>query len=279
MKAPALLVCALAVASCGGNPLGRSIPVCGSEPTNTTILAIQSVPDTEYVACIEGLKTGWSYDHLQARNGRSVFTLDSDRIGDGFVEVLLEETCDYASAVEVPSDEQPVPLFQDVEKRVTVPVIVVPEGRESETALAALGIAVSLDGGTINDRTVRTSREDGSDPTVDRINRARATGAYVLVVTIRDVEEETVTLLLPGMAEEIGGLTLDDALDEIEDDLEPPSYRGHWYYPFENGCVTYTFDAQGPGVGTLEEDIMVALGLFDAEPLRQLARDLGYAVP
>lgn len=271
-------VLAVALSSCGSS-LGRSIPVCGPSPTNTTILAIQSVPRTEYVACIEGLKTGWSYNHLQARNGQSVFTLDSDRIGEGFVEVLLEGTCDHSSAVEVPSDETPVRLFQDVEQLVTVPVVVVPEGQETETALAALGIAVSLDGEMIKDRTIEATRDNDSDPTLDRIRRARAGGAYVLVVTLRDVEEETVTLLMPGVAEEIDGLDLDDALDEIEDDLEPPSYHGRWYYPFESGCVTYTFDAEGPGVETLEDDIMLALGLFEAEPLRRLARELGYDVP
>ena len=48
---------------------------------------------------------------------------------------------------------------------------------------------------------------------------------------------------------------------------------------FEGGCVVYTFDAEGPGVSTIESDIEHALGLYNAEELREMARDVGYNVP
>ena len=58
----------------------------------------------------------------------------------------------------------------------------------------------------------------------------------------------------------------------------PATYTGTWYYPFADGCVTYTFDAQGSGVATIEADVKAALGLHDAEAMRKLARDAGYDV-
>jgi hypothetical protein len=48
---------------------------------------------------------------------------------------------------------------------------------------------------------------------------------------------------------------------------------------FEGGCVVYTFDAEGAGVDTIEDDIDLTLGLFDADALRQTARDAGYNLP
>ena len=40
----------------------------------------------------------------------------------------------------------------------------------------------------------------------------------------------------------------------------------------------YTFDAEGPDITTIETDIQAALGFFDADTLRQFARDLGYDI-
>ena len=42
--------------------------------------------------------------------------------------------------------------------------------------------------------------------------------------------------------------------------------------------MIYTFNARGSGVTTIEEDIEQALGLFDAEDLREEARELGYDI-
>jgi len=75
------------------------------------------------------------------------------------------------------------------------------------------------------------------------------------------------------------GSSIDDAIDAIEDAETESSYRGNWYHVFDGGCVVYAFDAKGASVDTLEDDIELALGLFDAEALKQTARDAGYNLP
>ena len=47
----------------------------------------------------------------------------------------------------------------------------------------------------------------------------------------------------------------------------------------DGGCVVDTFGAEGSGVDTVESDIGLALGLFDANALRQTARDAGFNLP
>ena len=67
----------------------------------------QSVPTATWVPCIsKALPLGWSFHHLDARNGIARFWLDSDRDGQQAVEVRLEESCDSAGSTEVPSDRE-----------------------------------------------------------------------------------------------------------------------------------------------------------------------------
>ena len=108
---------------------------------------------------------------------------------------------------------------------------------------------------------------------------ASAVIMYSLFEEAITAEEETMTVIIPQTGQVRGGLSFDDAAEFLEDNVDPPSYRGNWYYLFDNGCVTYTFDAQGPGVETIESNVEAALGLFDAEVLRQSARDAGFDIP
>ncbi len=48
-------------------------------------------------------------------------------------------------------------------------------------------------------------------------------------------------------------------------------YRGSWFFRFEGGCVTYRFQAQGPGLDTLPEQVAEVLGFLPATALRQAA--------
>lgn len=257
--------------------LGRSLPDCG-EPSNTTIISVQSVPGTHYVPCINGLRPGWEYHHLRARSGGSEFWLDSDRMGEEFVTVRLEPSCDLGTAAQLPSDEE-IPLYMDVEADVGLQITIVPEGRSAQALNQATEIQVELQDETIRGRTVVVETDTRIEPTETRISQGRSSGGVVLVVSPRDAEKDTVTLILPGRMDEIDEIDLDDVLDEIEDAVSEQSYRGWWYYPFTGGCVTYQFDAQGDGVASIEDDVQLALGLYDAEALRQVARELGYEVP
>ena len=276
-----VLVFATLAAACS-NPLGRSVPECDSVRTSL-VLQVQAVPGAAYVPCINGLKAGWSYRDLEARNGHSVFWLDSDRIGTTFLTVESVLSCDFGDAVEAESEYPSVRLFKDVVAETTVEVVVVPEGTVGQTLEIhnldyAKEIATELENTTIKGRVTEASISLSNDTTAVRVSRAAATGAHVITISVRDAEEGTVTLLLHGQTQEYEG-DLDDAIDAIEDAETESSYRGNWYHVFDGGCVVYTFDAKGASVDTLEDDIELALGLFDAEALRQTARDAGYNLP
>jgi hypothetical protein len=267
------------LAGCSDIPLGRGIPACDA-PENSMVLSVQAIPDTEFVPCINGLSTGWDYQHLEAETGLSVFWLDSDRMGQRFLKVELEPSCDAGGAEQVTTDETDVPLLMDVREELEVVVTVIPEGRSAETfaygnrVVLGLGVEEEIEG-----RELVVQADASNTPTGARIERALASGSVVVVLSVRDAEEETMTVILPDTGEERTGLSLDAAFDFIEDSVDPPSYRGNWYYLFDGGCVTYTFDAEGPGVETIEADVKAALGLFDAELFRQAGRDAGFRIP
>ncbi len=291
---PLFILCiGLLLTSCGN--VGRDLPDC-DDPTSSLVLSVQSVPGTAFAPCITGLKTGWEYEHLEAQSGQSVFYLDSDRLGGGgrdplenpFLKVSLLPACDVSEAVEVESDEPGVPLFVDVEVVLEVPITIVPDSRSLPTLIYADRLQGHLAGTVISDRPVVVSVDRTLRDTSHRIAEAHISGHAVVVVSARDAEETTLTLLLPGNDSELVGVKVktaelsSDALDlgivvdKLEDVTSEASYVGSWYYPFAGGCVTYTFDAHGVGVGTVESDVQAALGLFDAEALRQQARDAGY---
>jgi len=293
MRLAFLTIAALAVLAVGcATPLGRDILECEVEISNSMILQVQSVPSAAYAACVDGLKPGWEYNHAQIESGRSRFFLDSDRMGEPFITVELLATCDVAGAASEDSGQPDVALFKDVVSETTVQVVLVPERPSEATTARALEVLTLLRGTEIKNRKVVVSVSTSDDTTAARIKDAADSGAHVIVISIRDAEEGTLTLLLNGSNEEIEldarrlGETrpvnlqrnLDDAIEEIEDVETEPSYVGTWYYVFEGGCVVYTFDAEGNGVSTIESDIEAALGLFDAEELRDFARKLGYNI-
>jgi hypothetical protein len=274
------LLLALAVgvlASACTVPLGRTVPECDSA-TTSLVLQVQSVPGSAYVACVNGLKAGWDYRHLEAGAGRSVFWLDSDRWGDSFVTVESVLSCNVGEARESDSQDPSIRLFKDIVSDTTVDIVVVPEGITEVTRSYAADIRAGIEDAEFNGRVTAVSVSISNLPTASRVNTAAATGAHVITVSIRDAEEGTLTVVQSGQAQEYEG-KLDQVIDAIEDATTRPNYRGTWYYVFEGGCVVYTFDAEGPGVDTIERDIELALGLFDAEVLRQVARDAGYTLP
>jgi hypothetical protein len=258
-------------------PLGRTVPECDSV-TTSLVLQVQSVPGSAYVACVNGLKAGWDYRHLEAGAGRSVFWLDSDRWGDSFVTVESVLSCNSSGATKTESEDPSILLFKDIVSDTTVNVVVVPEGITEVTRSYAADIRAGLEDVEFNGRAATVSVSISNEPTASRVSAAVATGAHVITVSIRDAEEGKVTVILSGQPQESDG-DLDEVIDAIEDLTARPSYRGTWYYVFEGGCVVYTFDAEGLGVDTIERDIDLALGLYDARVLRQVARDAGYTLP
>lgn len=279
MRRYLLTVASLALLAAGcSTTLGRSVPEC-DVGSATLVLAVQSVPSSDYVSCIDGLKAGWEYEDLQAQSGQSYYTLDSDRMGQGFLRVDNVESCDVGDASLVDTDDQGIALWKDVVSEVAVEIVVVPEGSATATSARAVEIILQLRDQEIKGRPVVVTPSASNESTSSRIDAATASGAHVVVISIRNAEEGTLTLLVAGTATEVEVDSLDDALDMIEDAETEPYYTGSWYYVSDGGCVTYTFDAEGPGVATIEDDIGIALSLFDAEALRQIARDAGYQLP
>ena len=61
-------------------------------------IVAQSVPTAAYVACLRALPEGWRATGFSVSNGRSSFTLLSDRSRGHPVAVLLTRRCDIADA-------------------------------------------------------------------------------------------------------------------------------------------------------------------------------------
>jgi hypothetical protein len=279
MKRLAIPLAMLALVASGcATTLGRSVPEC-DDAHGTLILSIQSVPGSQYVSCIFGLKAGWKYRDLKADSGRSFYTLDSDRMGDDFVRVENVLSCDVGDAVLEDEFDNGFALWKDVEAEIDVSIVIVPEGSSFRTASRGFEIALELEDAEIKGRAVVVSSPIPDESTRARIDDAAAGGAHVIIIGIRDAEEGTLTLLVRGTDVEIEVDDLDEALDVIEDAESEASYTGNWYHKFNGGCVVYTFNAEGSGVATLDEDIQTALSLYDAEALRESARDAGYRLP
>ena len=272
-----LIALALLVTGCSSE-LGRSVPECDAAGA-TMVLAVQSVPGSAYVSCVEGLKAGWEYNHLSAQAGTSTYDLDSDRLGDRFLQVDNVQSCDIGASSLSETIEPDVELWTDVTASTTVDIVIVPEGLTRRTVARISEIDSELEGLEIKGKTVVVDSATSSEPVADRIETAAASGAHVIIIGVRDAEEGTLTLLLKGSDQEMPVEDLDEALEEIEDAESEAAYLGNWYYVFPGGCVVYTFDARGSGIDTIETDITTALSLYDAEELRQLARDAGYRIP
>jgi hypothetical protein len=271
--APVVLVTVLATAC--ANPIEPNAPLC-DRYSDAIVLSEQALPGIEYVPCINALPSDWAYRDLTAKSGESVFAVESSGLGTPFLDVTLVSSCDTSGAVEVASDEPEVPLFVDVQVDDEVVIVVIPDTGSLAAGEYASVIRDFLGGRVMNGRTVRVEIDGEGMAVSDRVERARQSGSAVLVVSARDAEEHTATLILPGDDREQPALPDDVVIEALEEAADPPTYTGAWFYPFSNGCVIYEFDAHGTGLATIEADVQTALALFDAEAIRSEARDAGY---
>ncbi len=281
MRRLLLVICAVALLSvaCGDQQLGRRIVECeGPSRTLETsiVLTAQAVPGADFIPCVEALRPGWKFEHVQARSGQAYFTLDSDRMGDDFLRVTLLPSCDVGAAREVDSDEEDTILSIEVfEDRSDFGVVVIPVApRHTADAEWAAAYFRST---TINGRDLVTTVDDSIGPISEKIESAHASGHPVLIIDDIDVDEDAATVSLRRVGEdEEPGLTYQEALVEIENDVDDPAYRARWFYTFVGGCIRYDIDAEGEGAQSVEHDISRAIGMYPMEELRKLARDAGY---
>jgi hypothetical protein len=103
-----------------GTTLITDPPLCRSGDHgagNGVILMAQSVPSATFVPCIgQSLPLGWTFHHLDARNGSARFWLDSDRDGTEAVGVALSRSCDTSGSTEIPSDREGMRRLERVDR-------------------------------------------------------------------------------------------------------------------------------------------------------------------
>ena len=126
-------------------------------------------------------------------------------------------------------------------------------------------------------RRIEVTVIDSDEPASIRIDSAASRGMAVIVVDDREVAAGKIELLLPG-EDPASGLTVDEAAEELEDDLDPPSYVATWYNQFDTGCIVYDINAVGQGAQTAAEDIDEALGFYPLAELREVGRDAGFDI-
>jgi len=112
----------LVLAGCGVTPSGSSFtearePSCryqGRQGTALMVLIAQAVPTASQLPCVELKPAGWSVSDVFVRNGRVRFELNSDRVGQGAVQVVLQQFCALGKVTRVPSDHPGTRRYQEV---------------------------------------------------------------------------------------------------------------------------------------------------------------------
>jgi hypothetical protein len=279
MRRLVFAACILAVisAGCAEQQLGRRIVECDG-PTQalgtSVILTAQAVPGTEYIPCVDALRPGWQFEHVQARSGQAYFTLDSDRMGLEFLRVTLLPSCDIGAATEVRSDERDVTLSVEVlEETAEFTVVVIPVADRHYDY--AQWMAARLLSEEINGREIVATIDESDRPMSEKVSTAHATGSPVIIIDDAEADTETLSLRRVGDEEE-PGLDFDAALAEISDDVDDPVYKARWFYTFQGGCIRYDIDAEGEGAQSVKTDVARAIGLYPMEELYELARQAGY---
>jgi hypothetical protein len=271
-----LVVAAVVAASCSNLGLGK--PGCisrGGDVSTSTVMTVQAVPSARYTPCLNEIRLGWDGINWSAEKGRAGFDLlRRDRV---FLSAEVTPSCEPVG-IATDSGYDDIERFEDVEfQQTNIAITVIPSG---ERPLIRSELLVEeLSGVEIDDRPVTFTIDRNMEQTVgSRVDLALIRDEFVWIIDELDAEEGTVELRsnLVGVAG--SGLDTDDALDVIEDAVPDVFYRGRWYFTFEGGCITYTFDATGTLAETVADDANDAIGFFPAYELVEAARDAGYNI-
>jgi hypothetical protein len=266
-----LFTVAVALAACGR--LGLGDPTCEDnvrEPSRANVLAAQAVPSARYTPCFRGLEVGWDDIEFEAENGRAGIAVEHRT--ETFLTAVVTTSCEVADARRIMSGHPDIEKYVDVEQvHSDVSVAVLPV--EVRQLAHSFALAERWDNAEIGGRRVllRVDAVVGS-PIATRIERALTNYQYVWIIDDLDMVEGTLEMRSPGI-KTIRQLTAEEALDIIEGDTVAETYRGSWYFTFEGGCITYTFDAEGPMARTVAADAAANLGFYPAYQLRSTDRD------
>lgn len=292
----ALLMLAVLLAGC--RPYGPGVPVCGEleltgrgegrhlriEQTSgestairsAHVIQVQAVPTTEWGLCLDDPPSGWMYAMPEPVSGEFGVVFVSGGPGSRFLTATLTETCDVpAAARREDSPREGIDRFVQVHDpgpRVAVVVISVAPRHDS----AAFLLAEDLGQRSLRGNPIRTRFSPAALGSVaERVEAALAAGDAVVVVDDPFLLDGELELRLPGEPRPFEG-GLGTMLAELGDRVEPPAYEATWWHVTDGGCITYEFDASGPGAGTVVADAERALGFFPVGELRRALIELGY---
>ncbi len=266
---------ALLVSACSaGARLGRDLPLCGDYVGRTTVMQTLAVPTAAFGPCIDDLPLGWDYQHQEAESGRVRFWIDSAQLGDDFLTIILTETCDTSMAFHTADPHPEIRALSEGPLTVeAVSITVIP--RTEDSVDYATEIAVDISGSELKGRPVNVNL-DARDVSVEtRVSSAKASGGHALVVGMTEEMRRTVELVEADGSET---KSVEDALEDIEDDISEPRYRASWFFLFEGGCIEWAFDAHGEDVATLVEDVAQALDFYDLATMRDWATRNGFLI-
>ena len=122
----ALAALAVGLSSCAN--LGAELPHClesGVSLPGSIVLQAQAVPTARYGPCVSQLEPGWEANDLRAESGRAWMWLDSDRMGDRFLTVTLQRSCEVSSAVPSDSGLEGIDLFLDLDTPDAIATLVI----------------------------------------------------------------------------------------------------------------------------------------------------------
>jgi hypothetical protein len=277
-----IAVLAMAFAACSDLGVGEAACVTpgrdlGAAVSKANILSAQAVPTARYTPCLDKLHVGWDTVVWSAETGEAgLRILAVGAWGESrFLTARVTESCDVSDATPVESSYPDILRYEDVESQtVNVAITIVPTG-ELPLQRARL-IVEDLAGAEIDDRPVALTIDEATeDAVLPRVNRALLRGDYVWIVDELDAEEGTVELRSNDPIAAGSGLTPDEALELIEEEVPNAFYRGEWYFTFEGGCITYEFNAEGTIAYTVAADAEDALGFFPAWRLDDIPRASG----
>lgn len=268
-KAALLATLGLLLAACGNLGVGdQSCETSARGASAANVLTVQAVPTARYTPCFSSLDLGWDDVDFEAESGRAGIAVQRDSVT--FLTAIVTASCDIGDARPVESRHIDIRRYEDIESiPVDITVTIIPTGnREVANAEA---VARTWAGAEFDERLVVFAVDTATEePIAERIDRALSADHFVWVIDELDAAEDTVEMRTPG------GLALpqtrpQDALERIEDLAPEPFYRGQWFFTFEGGCITYTFDTKGQLSGTVAADATANLGFYPGYQLWDIA--------
>ncbi len=261
-----LIMLTMALAACGR--LGVGDQTCEDnvrEPSPANVLSAQAVPTARYTPCFNSLEVGWDDVEFEAERGSAGIAVANGT--EIFLTAVVTAGCDVSGARRIMSGFTDIEKYIDVDQvQSGISVAVLPVA--THQLAHAVAVAERWDDTQLGGRRLLMRVDpEFSASIASRVERALTDHQYMWLIDELNMAENTVELRSVDVGT-IARLSAEEALNVIEDDVVTEAYRGKWYFTFEGGCITYTFDAEGPMARTVAADATANLGFYPAYQLR-----------